>query len=143
MRHHFLSIIMFSGAFSFVFCGCVSDDNQPDHISPILIPEQPECVAEMIGEHAELTEPERELVLSHATGKNLEYWIKDESDTPGCHWHLEHLSCEKDGCHYKCKETEKKWILSGKKKVDGIAVGMVKLDPNSTLPQSYTFKGHN
>lgn len=135
MRPHFLSlIIMFAVVFSLVLCGCVSNDNQQGSIPPIHIP-GPVCVAEMMGEHSELIEPERELVLCHTTGKNLEYWIKDESDTPGCHWHLEHRSCEKDGCLYRCKETEALWFLSAKK--DGVC--MEKRVRGTTLPQSYMF----
>ncbi len=135
MRPYFLSLIMFSLAFSLVLCGCVFDNNHPDPIPPIQIPEALVCVAEMIGEHSELIEPDRELVLSHAMGKNLEYWIKDESDTPGCHWHLEHRSCEKDGCLYRCKETEALWFLSAKK--DGVC--MEKKVRGTTLPLSYMF----
>ena len=103
----------------------------------ILLVGRDRCVSEIMHEKSVLKDSEREMCLASAFEKDLEYWIDGERLTDGCHWHLEHVKCQRGECLYKCKETEVLWHLVR----DGKAIKMVKdvKGTSSNLPQKYRY----
>ena len=104
---------------------------------PFPRPTAPACVSGMVQGRHTFRDREREMCLAASTGKDMEYWIDGYKTTPGCHWRLEHVKCERGSCLYKCVETEVWWRLVG----DGGTVTMQKdvRRTNSTLTQEYHF----
>ena len=97
---------------------------------------EPRCVSECVHDKTPFKDAEREMCLASSSGNDLEYWIDGARSTAGCHWHLEHVKCQGNGCLYKCKETEALWQLVG----DGKAITMKKDVKGTTLPQEYHFE---
>ena len=93
------------------------------------------CVSESLRGKSLLKDADREVCIAMSSGNDLEYWIDGERSTAGCHWHLEHIKCQKDECLYRCRETEAFWRLSK----DGKAVKMKKDVKGATLPLEYHF----
>lgn len=95
------------------------------------------CVSEIVQEKSMFKDSEREMCLASSLGRDLEYWIDGERSTDGCHWNLEHVTCQGGGCLYNCKETEVLWHLVR----DGKAIKMVKdvKGTSSNLPQEYHY----
>lgn len=96
-----------------------------------------QCVSECVHDKPPLRDVEREMCLASSSGDDLEYWIDGERSTAGCHWHLEHVKCQRIGCLYKCRETEILWRLAKGGKI----ITMVKdaYGTKSNLPQEYHF----
>ena len=117
------------GLFAIILCGagpCVSLSERKRTCD--------ECVSsELVA--SPLRDLEHEMSLAALSGKDLEYWIDGEKETAGCHWHLTHVECQKDGCLYRCRETEALWHLS---KQSNSSLKMEKLG-DSTLPKIYVF----
>ena len=93
------------------------------------------CVSECVPNPGPLRDVDRQMTLVPSLGKDLEYWIDGERETPGCHWHLMHIKCQRGGCFYRCRETEALWRLSQQRSLG------LKMDKcgDSTLPQTYIF----
>ena len=95
------------------------------------------CVSKCVTADSPLREFDRQMCLAASSGKDLEYWIDGERETPGCHWHLTHMKCQEDGCIYRCCETETLWHLTWQK---NCSLKMSKtMENNSTLRQEYIF----
>ena len=120
-------------------CTLFTGENTSKDTSPSLpVPklDRPlKCVSRSVPDSLPLREINRQMGLAASSGKDLEYWIDGERTTPGCHWNLEHVECQKDGCLYRCRETEALWHLSWQKNSN---LKMEKLG-SSTLIQTYVF----
>ena len=109
-----------------IICGCY------------LLSGSSRCVSEYVTADSPLREFDRQMCLAALSGKDLEYWIDGERETPGCHWHLTHIECQSGGCLYRSSGTEHLWLLSLQGNSD---LKMTKLDKTSTFQQTYVFSG--
>ena len=98
--------------------------------------ERPKCIISSSLSGQALYDANREVLLSLSSDGTARYWIEGEEETAGCNWHLDHLECRKDGCFFRCRETEALWRIA----LSGGVVEMEKVATGTMFPQKYEFK---
>lgn len=77
---------------------------------------------------------DKERVLLPSKNGTARYWIEDEEETAGSHWHLVHLKCNDNGCLFRCEENERLWLLSVQ-----TAIVMEDVDTTRNFTSRYVF----
>lgn len=125
-----------------VIHGCIWPTSKKESASSLLhdLDSSTRCVSECVTADSPLREFDRQMCLAASSEKDLEYWIDGERETPGCHWHLTHVECQRGRCLYRCRETEALWFLSQQGNSN---LKMTKSGKSSTFQRTYIFSAQS